>query len=51
MKSYKHSDAKAADKQHVPSRDPGRDFHSAKEKELRTAPEPKAHHKDDKRNK
>ena len=47
MKSSKHSEHKPA----PPSRDPARDFHSAKEKELRNAPEPKAHHKDNKRDK
>ena len=49
MKPHKHSDAKAADKQHVPPRDPARDFHSDRDKQLRNAPEPKAHHKDNKR--
>ena len=47
MKSSKHSEHKAAQ----PPRNPARDFHIAKEKEVPNAPEPKAHHKDSKRDK
>ena len=47
MKSSKHSEHKPAQ----PPRDPGRDFHSAKEKELKTVKETAHHAKDSKRDK
>ncbi len=43
MKPHKHSDHKAAAKQH--DRNPGRDFHSAKEKEVRDVKEGAKSHK------
>lgn len=47
MKSSKHSEPKPAQ----PPRNPGRDFHSAKEKEVRDVKETSHHAKDSKRDK
>ena len=37
MKSHKHTDHKAADKNHTPPRDAARDYHSASQKQVRDA--------------
>lgn len=39
MKPHKHTDHKAADKNHTPPRDPGRDYHSSSQKTVRDAKE------------
>ena len=39
MKPHKFSDHKAADKNHAPPRNPGRDYHSASQKVVRDVKE------------